>query len=357
MSWAHAIVRPEILSLPPLVLDDAAEDALVHAARLHANENAYACSEPALHHYPHMYARTAEHALAALYGVHVDSLLVSRGSDEGIDLLVRTFCRQGADSLLQFAPTFPVYAHAAHVQGVQVRNVALQESDFALSLQALTDGLAQRPKLVFFCSPNNPTGTSIDEERVALAAAEMRSTGLVIVDEAYVEFSRQPSMLKLVERFPNVVVLRTLSKARGLAGARVGALVAAPEVIELLRRVRLPYCITSHSMKMAIEAASEHGQARSAQAVACTMQERAAMYEALLAMPGVERVWPSDANFHLIRHERPERVVQLCALAGIAVRAFSGNSTVLARCLRLTVGTPEQNQQLRQCLTAAMSPE
>ena len=352
-NWALTLARPEVRSLPELALDDAAEDALTCATRLHANENAYACSEPALHHYPHMYARTAEHAMAALYGIHVDSLCVTRGSDEGIDLLVRTFCRPAKDAVLVFPPTFGMYGHAARVQGCELHTVALTAPDFALPADRVQSAITGATKLVFFCVPNNPTGCGVTESLILDAAARMAGKGLVVVDEAYLEFSGRESMARHLQRVSNMVVLRTLSKARGLAGARVGTLIAHPDVIALLRRIRLPYGIASHSMSMAVEAATPAAQERSAIAVACIMQERARIFEALSGLPGVERVWPSEANFHLIRHEQPERVVAECARAGIALRAFSDASPGLERCLRITLGTPEQNDRLLTCMGQA----
>ena len=352
-SWARALARPEVLSLAEIVLDDAAEDALAHATRLHANENAYAGIEPGLHHYPHMYARTAEHAMAALYRVPVDTVLVSRGSDEGIDLLVRTFCRPSKDRVLVFPPTFGMYAHAAAVQGCELQQAPLNASDFSLPAERVHSAFSPATKLTFFCAPNNPTGGSASESLILDTAGRVASTGLVVVDEAYLEFSERESIARHMATIPNLVVLRTLSKARGLAGARVGTLIAHPEVVALLRRIRLPYGITSHSIGVAVDAATPEAQARAAHDAACTVRERTVQFAAFSTMPGVERVWPSEANFHLLRHTRPERVVAECARAGIAVRAFSNGSAGLERCLRITVGTAEQNQNLLQCMRQA----
>ena len=245
MSWLTELARPEIQSLK--AYEHAAwEPGLV---RLHANELPWRQlgdrSLAGLNRYPEPHPHELTAALAQFYGVPPQCLLASRGSDEAIDLLVRSYCRAGQDAILICPPTFGMYGVAARVQGAEVLSAPLQrESGYECDFTALRAQCTDKVKLVFLCSPNNPTGNRFDTEAIAALARDLEGRALLIVDEAYVEFVEGPSLVSLLETLPGLVLLRTLSKAYALAGARCGALIAHPDIVALLRKVIQPYAVT-----------------------------------------------------------------------------------------------------------------
>ncbi len=240
MSWISRIARADIVAL----------QAYEHAAwepgleRLHANESPWpslaAETGAGLNRYPEPQPRVLLERLAQLYGVTAGRILVGRGSDEAIDVLTRGFCRAGQDAVIICPPTFGMYAIAARIQGARVLSAPLQGVDFALDAEAVLDRWTPEVKLIFLCSPNNPTGNLLSEARVLQLARALTEKALVVVDEAYLEFSCGISLARHLEQLPNLAILRTLSKAHALAGARCGALLAHPEVIALLRKVIPP---------------------------------------------------------------------------------------------------------------------
>ena len=259
MSWVERLARPDIVALVPYE----------HAAwlpaleRMHANELPWRQSSDGtragLNRYPEPQPVELIARLAALYEVAPQCLLATRGSDEAIDLLVRAFCRAGADAVIVCPPTFGMYAVAAAIQGAQVIRVPLRaESGFDLDEAALLERCRDQVKLVFLCSPNNPTGNLLSEESVLRIAARLEGRALLVVDEAYIEFAPVASLAQRVAQLPQLVVLRTLSKAHGLAGARLGSLIAAVEVIALLRKVISPYAITQLSVECALHCLVSH---------------------------------------------------------------------------------------------------
>ena len=257
MSLVAMLARPDILALEPY-RHAAWEPAL---ERLHANENPWRFtgdnSRAGLNRYPEPYAYDLEERLARLYGVPPAWLLAGRGSDEGIDLLLRSFCAAGRDAVLICPPTFGMYAFAARVQGALVVEVPLvRAAGYALDEDALVAALTPAVRLVFLCTPNNPTGQALDAAVIERIARRVAERALVVVDEAYAEFADGPGCIGRLAALPNLVVLRTLSKAYALAGARCGVVLAAPELIELLRRVIPPYAIpapTSEAVQLALE--------------------------------------------------------------------------------------------------------
>ena len=346
MSWVNALARPDILTLK----------AYEHASwepgltRLHANELPWRSpgdeSEAGLNRYPEPQPRLLLERLASLHGVVRESVLACRGSDEAIDLLVRAFCRAGEDAVLICPPTFGMYAVAARIQGARIVSVPLRETDrFALDARAVLKHVTPEVKLVFLCSPNNPTGNLLNAEGILTIADALLGRALVVVDEAYIEFAGRESLAPLVARRPQLAILRTLSKAHGLAGARLGALIADPEVIALVRRVLPPYGIAQLTLE-AVLALLEPPQLRTLgkrTALVCTERER--MREALAHLPGVTQVLPSDANFILVRFADPATALARARAAQLLVRdarTYLG----LADALRVTVGTASQNERL-----------
>ena len=341
-----ALARPDILTLKPYehaVWDPAFE-------RLHANESPWRSAADSsiagLNRYPECPPVALVERLARVYGVPSNQLTVGRGSDEGIDLLCRTFCRAGQDGVIICPPTFGFYKVAAKVQGARVIKVPLQkERNFALDLNAVLAAWDPSVKLVFLCSPGNPTGTSLELRDMQQLCAALDGKAMVVVDEAYMEFSPQESMLKSLDRYSNLVVLRTLSKAYALAGARVGSIIADAEIIELLNRVLPPYAIPTATVETVLAVTDAVRTAEFTQRVATLKAERARLLAELPKSPLIRRVWPSDANFLLVECADAEAVLAAAKSVNLVLRD-QRSQPQLANCLRISVGTPEQNSRL-----------
>lgn len=350
MSDLLALARPEIRELRPYshaVWDPA-------YVRLHANENPWAddadLAAGQLNRYPEPQPRALNSALAAYYGVTPDRLLACRGSDEAIDLLVRAFCRAGQDRVMICPPTFAMYGFAAAVQGAGVVEVPLDTS-FSLNAQAILSAWTPEIKIVFLCSPNNPTGNRLEIGSLRRVLTGLCDRALVVVDEAYIEFSEAPSVIAMQSR-PHLVVLRTLSKAHGLAGARCGAVLAAPEIISLLARIIAPYALPAPTIAAALAALAPERLARTIDRVRVLLAERERLSAALTRLPDVRQIWPSDANFLLVQFGDAPRSCDAAARSGLLLRDFSSRPR-LEGCLRVTVGTREENDRLIACLEAA----
>lgn len=301
-----------------------------------------------LNRYPEPQPAALVEALARLYGVDADELLVGRGSDEPIDLLVRALCRAGEDAVLICPPTFGMYAVAARVQNARVVEVPLSATGdatrpFALDAEAvIAAATRQQVKLVFLCSPNNPTGQALPGETIERIARALDGRALVVVDEAYGEFMQQVSALALRERFPQLAVLRTLSKAHALAGARIGSLIAAPELIRVLRAIMAPYPIPVPCARAALAALQPAVLTTTRAHIAETIASREALRAQFLAAPGVLGVYPSDANFLVVRCADPATAYRCALAAGVVLRDVS-RYPLLGDCLRVSIGTPEEN--------------
>jgi histidinol-phosphate aminotransferase len=346
MSWLTEIARPDIRALK----------AYEHAAwepgliRLHANElpwRAHGDSSIAgLNRYPEPHPHELTAALARFYGVAPSRLLAGRGSDELIDLLIRSYCRAGQDKVIICPPTFGMYAVAARIQGAQVLEVPLQrDAGYGLDPPALRAACDPNVKLIFLCSPNNPTGNRLDGEAIFELARELEGRALVVVDEAYVEFAHAPSLTAGIRERPGLVLLRTLSKAHGLAGARCGALIGHADVVALLRKVIQPYALTQLTIE-AVFQSLEPAAIDQARARAATLKaERARVAAALGGRAGVLKVWPSEANFLLVEFDDAAAALQRAHAAGLLVRDMRA-ARGLSRALRISIGSPEQNDRL-----------
>jgi len=350
MTWVTELARPDIVALK----------AYEHAVwepeleRLHANELPWRSfadeSAAGLNRYPEPQPRALVERLAALYGVAPNSVLVGRGSDEAIDLLVRGFCRAGQDSVIICPPTFGMYSVAARIQGAEVITVPLKaDAGFALDERAVLEKCTPDVKLVFLCSPNNPTGTLLSEDSIIGLTRALEGRAIVVVDEAYIEFSGARSLARKIGEFPQLAVLRTLSKAYALAGARLGTLIADPEVVALLRKVIPPYAIAQLSMEAVLKVLDPAQLAISNARLASIVAERDRMLAAFPKLPNVTRVWPSAANFVLVEFEDVPLALSRSRGARLLIRDVRGYPG-LGRCLRITVGTPEQNNRLLEAL-------
>lgn len=362
------LARPEVLRLVPyasaraaVALDGSgiAPDGLPEPrVFLDANESPWSPddSDPLLagiHRYPEPQPRALLRTVAEICGVDADSVLLGRGVDEGIDLLARTFCRPGLDRVLVCPPTYGMYAVAAGIQGAPLVEVPYlrRGARFVLDADGVQAASAEGVKLVFLCSPDNPTGQSIEAEVVDRLARSLAGRALLVLDEAYVEFSTRGGLTGRVREHENLVVLRTFSKAWGLAGARLGAVVAPPGTIELLKRVVAPYPLALPVVRAAERALDEAGRARVRERVAVLRRERDLLAERLATAPGVLEVFPSDANFLLVRVADAAGFVRRCREQGIVVRDRSGEHG-LAGCVRISVGTAEENRSLLEALSA-----
>ncbi|GLQ46248.1 histidinol-phosphate aminotransferase [Dyella lipolytica] len=339
------LARPEIRTLQPY--SSARMEAGGGQIMLNANESAWEPTGDAglgCNRYPDPQPDALLQSLAALYGVRREQLFVGRGSDEAIDLLVRAFCRAGEDAVLIQPPTFGMYAVSARIQNAAVIEVALA-ADFCLDVHALLAAVTPAVKLVFLCTPNNPSGKSIPRADIELLAKALAGKALVVVDEAYVEFSDQRSVVDLIERYENLAVLRTLSKAWALAGARIGSLLAGPEVIALIRRIMPPYPLPMPCVAAALAELSPSGQAMARENMAIVREQRTIMRKALARLPCVREVLPSDANFLAVRFDDAGTVYLRLLQAGIVVRDIRRYPT-LQDALRITIGTPEENARV-----------
>jgi histidinol-phosphate aminotransferase len=346
MSWVEQIARTDIVALKPY--EHASWEPSLE--RLHANElpwrPARDDSRGGLNRYPEPQPRALVEGLAELYAVAPASVLVGRGSDEAIDLLARAFCRAGRDAVLVCPPTFGMYSVSARIQGAKVLQAPLLAADgFALDEQALIERCAAAVKLVFLCSPNNPTGNLLDEAAVVRIAQRLSGRALVVLDEAYIEFAARPSLARLVPQQPNLAILRTLSKAHGLAGARCGALIADPQVIALLRKIIPPYAIPQLTLEAVLDRLTPAARAESRTALELLLAERERLLSELPRLPRITRVWPSAANFVLAEFTDAGESLARAREARLLVRDARGYPG-LGRALRITVGAPEQNGRL-----------
>lgn len=343
-------VRPEILALQPY--SSARMESGAAATMLNANESPWPASRTApLHRYPDPQPAKLRAALAGLYAVAPDNVLIGRGSDEAIDLLVRAFCRPGCDAIAIAPPTFGMYAVAARIQGADVIEAPLAPG-FVADAKALLAAITPDTKLVFVCSPNNPTGGLVPLPVLAHLAQALRDRAVLVVDEAYIEFADgAASATTLLARHDNVTVLRTLSKAHALAGARVGALIAAAPLVALLRRIQAPYPLPIPSVEAALSALSVSALAETDLRVASICRERERLARALAVLPEVLAVFDSAANFLCVRFADARKAWRRLAGDGIVVRDV-GRYPQLADCLRITIGAPEENAALLGALDA-----
>lgn len=308
---------------------------------LDANESPY---DNGVNRYPDPHQKELKALLSKVKNVAAEHIFVGNGSDEAIDLCFRIFCEPGVDNAVAIAPSYGMYTVAAAINHVAVREVALQPADFSLPVDALLAAADEHTRLMWVCSPNNPTGNAFPLEQLEYLAD--RFAGILVVDEAYVDFSARGSMLTALARHGNVIVLQTLSKAWGMAGLRLGLAFASEEIATLFARVKYPYNVNAPTQK---EVAARLQTEPLAAHVEEVCRERQRLAELLPSLACVEKVYPSDANFLLVRVTDADAVYDHLIAQGIIVR---NRSKVLNchNCLRLTVGTPAENARLLTAL-------
>lgn len=352
MSNVLDLARPDLVALRPYE-PGAWEPGLT---RLNANESPWRLpsdpTERGLNVYPPPRPEALSATLADYYGTAHDSILVTRGSSEAIDVLIRGFCRAGQDSILITPPTFDMYRLYATIQGAGIQRVPLDaKRDFGFDVDGILSSVDESTRIVFVCSPNNPTGTMIDPDELARLAAALEGRALLVVDAAYQDYAEDQGLDALRERYEHVVVLRTLSKFVALAGARCGALLASPAVIRYLGNVLPPYTFPTPSIEIVLDALEPDSLAVARERIAETRSERERVRRALAAIDGVIDVLPSQANFVLARLDDRDAFVRAARSGGVLVRTFSGDPA-LADCVRITIGRPEDNTRLLEAVGA-----
>ncbi|GGW94730.1 histidinol-phosphate transaminase [Alteromonas halophila] len=313
---------------------------------LNANEspynNIYQLDDSTLNRYPACQPEDVVQRYASYANVSSDQVLVSRGADEGIELLIRAFCQPGRDNILICPPTYGMYAISAQTNNVGVQSVPLK-NDFSLDVDAVCQ--SQNVNLVFICAPNNPTGTQVAREDIKTVLEAMADKALVVVDEAYIEFDAHNTWATELAHYPNLVILRTLSKAFALAGLRCGFTLAQPAVIQALLKVIAPYPIPEPVAQIAEQALSIEALPRLYDQVGQINAEKQRLTESLAGLQNVEIVGAQYANFVLFSHPLAKELMQYLVASGMLIRDQS-KQLGLQNCLRVTVGTPEQNQRL-----------
>jgi len=322
---------------------------------LNANESPWPSSADSglgLNRYPEPQPKALRERMAELYGVKPEQLMVSRGSDEGIDLLVRGFCRAGVDGVLIAPPTFGMYAVSARVQNAPLIEVPLIDHDdrFELDITAVSDVIEHgEVRVVFLCTPANPTGQALSLKDIARLAKAADGKAVVVADEAYAEFSSIGPATALLRDHSNLVLLRTLSKAYAMAGARIGALIADADVVAVLRSLQAPYPVPAPSAAIALEALSDASRRESRERIATLLSERARLAKALRALPGLTAVYASESNFLLARFRDADDALRRLLAAGVVVRDMRAMPQ-LGDALRISVGTPDENAVLIEAL-------
>ena len=327
------LVRSEILAMTPY---STARDECEGSPEifLDANENPY---DNGFNRYPDPHQKALKRQIAKVKGIGEDRIFIGNGSDEAIDIIYRIFCRPGTDNAVSISPTYGMYSVAAAINGTEFRKVPLMQ-DFSLDETALLAATDENTKLIFIYSPNNPTGNSFPKEQLTGIAGTFN--GIVVVDEAYIDFSVHDSLTGVLDRYPNLVILQTFSKAWGMAGLRVGMAFASPYIIRLMSNVKYPYNINGLTQEIVI---GRLGQGRPDTAV--TVRERERISSAISAYSGIIYVYPSDANFILVKCSDAEGLYSELIRNRIIVRDRS-RVPGCDGCLRISVGTPEENTRL-----------
>lgn len=338
------LARPELRALQPY---EAAQQ-VDNTIRLNANEAPWCSSADhfrrPLNRYPEIRPGRLAQSLGEYFRCDPSRLLVTRGTSEAIDLLIRAFCREGKDNIVTTAPTFSMYGHYAIVQGASQRPVeTLPENDFAIDIDVLLAACDDQTRLVFVCSPNNPTGTLVSRPDLIELLERRGERSAIVVDEAYIEFSGEASAVELLDRYPNLLVLRTLSKALAFAGARCGAVMGPVEVIRILNAIQAPYAMSTPVVECVEDALQTEALDEARGRIAGIVEERERLMTAMSSFGFVDTVWPSAANFFLIRVTDSKTVLQRARKTGILLRDFGSS---LPDCIRVTVGSRSENDRL-----------
>jgi len=330
------LLRNNIRSLQPYscARDEFKGEASVY---LDANENPY---NAPFNRYPDPLQWEVKEQITRVKGVPAENIFLGNGSDEPIDLLFRAFCEPRIDNVVAIEPTYGMYKVSANINDVEYRKVLLDEN-FQFSADKLLDATNLYTKIIWLCSPNNPTGNSLDRAEIIKLLTSFE--GIVVLDEAYIDFASEGSFSEMLSHYPNLVILQTFSKAWGSAAIRLGMAFASTEIIAVLNKIKYPYNINILTQKQALLALKNDTQVK--QWVKTLLTERAVLVDALQQMPIVQHIYPTDANFVLVRVDDANALYHYLVDKSIIVRNRNTVSLCLG-CVRITVGTPEENQIL-----------
>lgn len=334
------LVRPTIWELKPY---SSARDEFHGSASvfLDANENPY--NEP-YNRYPDPLQWELKDRIAELKDIDRNYIFLGNGSDEPIDLIIRAFCDPGLDSIISIAPSYGMYEVAANINNVDFIKVSLTP-DFELDADALLDEVDEWTKVIFLCSPNNPSGNSLNRDEIYKILKNF--DGIVVLDEAYIDFSSEPSFLPELQKFPNLVILQTLSKAWGAAGIRLGMAFASPEIVAILNKIKYPYNINMLTQRQALDLLNN--ESKMLEQLRRIISERIRMQVALPEVPIIHKMYPTEANFILVKVGKADLIYNKLVKLGVIVRNRN-NVKLCNGCLRITIGTPEENDALLKAL-------
>ncbi len=348
MNKLEDLIRPDLQQFSPY--SSARDEAKKGKIWLNANELPWAIEEMQamqINRYPQKQPADLIEQLAPIYSVEAKQMALLRGSDEVIDLLIRLFCRAEKDALMICPPTFGMYAVYGQLQGAKVIEIPLlKEEGFQLNVNTIMQQWNPSVKLIFLCSPNNPTGNLINSADIFALCQQLRGKSMIVVDEAYVEFASQPSLANAIREYDNLIILRTFSKAYGLAGARCGLLLAQPAIVKWIYAIMPPYPLSAFTIQAVLQAISPDQLKQLRQQIDCIKTQRSYLAKQLEQMPIIKKVWPSDANFLLVEfNDDAKKIMNLCGEQGIVLRDMS-NRLLLQNCIRISIGSPEENAQL-----------
>lgn len=341
MKSLQELVRPNIWRLKPYSSARDEYKGVAASVYLDANENPF--NQP-YNRYPDPLQTALKEQLARVKNVAPERIFLGNGSDEAIDLVFRVFCEPGKDNVVAIAPTYGMYEVCADINDVAYRPVRLNER-FELSADALLAAADDRTKALFLCSPNNPTGNSLERKEVIRVLENF--PGMVVVDEAYSDFSQQRPFREELDKYPNLIVLNTFSKAWGCAGIRLGMAYADAAVIALFNKVKYPYNVNLLTQQQALEMLQKRMNVN--QWVSVLNTERGHVMASFAELPLCEKVYPTDANFFLAKVKGADRIYDYLVQKGIIVRNRS-RVVLCGECLRITIGTPEENCKLMGAL-------
>ena len=341
MRTLKELTRPNVWALKPYSSARDEYSGVEASVFLDANENPY---NTPVNRYPDPLQRELKALIAPLKGVREENIFLGNGSDEAIDLIFRAFCRPGVDNVMAIDPTYGMYKVCAEVNDVEYRTMLL-DVYYQFKASALLSAIDENTKAIFVCSPNNPTGNSLC--RKEMESLLNRFDGLVIVDEAYIDFSSEPSMLKDLDKYPNLIVLQTFSKAWGCAAIRLGMAFASPEIIAIFNKIKYPYNVNILTQQEAIKMLQHPEQIKAW--VDTLLEERARVMEVFVKLPCCIRVFPTDANFFLAKVYEATQLYNYLVSEGIIVRNRT-NVALCKDCLRITIGTKEENDALLEAL-------
>lgn len=340
MKTLNNLLRANIRNLKPYssARDEFSGEAAVF---LDANENPF---NAPYNRYPDPYQRNLKEQIAKIKGVTTENIFLGNGSDEAIDIAFRAFCEPGIDNVVSISPTYGMYQVAAGINNIGVKKVLLT-ADFEIDVSALLKAVDEQTKIIFLCSPNNPTGNCFKQENIARILREF--PGIVVLDEAYIDFAQDKSWLPALNEHPNLIILQTFSKAWGMAGIRLGMAFAHPDIIKVFSKIKYPYNVNILTQKTALELLSEHDKMQ--QWVKEILEERSQLIDQLKTKDFVQKIYPTDANFVLLKTPEPKKIYNFLVERKIIIRDRS-NVALCEGCLRITVGTPQENKELMDAL-------